>query len=257
MKSQNLFLLSVLLVELMLLTIQKSQALFSDAAISSANTFIASNEFPQSVTLTTTATSTPTSTPSFTPTPTSPVVNHIVISEVQIIGDNASNDFVELYNPTDNSVDLSGWQIRIKSSTGTDASLVLIGNGISIPAYGFFLWANDEGGYSGTISADISNSNNLSANNSLLLEDASDTPIDKVGWGNSTSPYVEGTAITANPDNNQSIERKAYAISDTVSMTSGADALKGNGYDSDNNNNDFISRSVSQPQYSGSATEIP
>src|SRR3989338_11292613 len=132
MNSKNLFLLSVLLVELMLLSIQNTQALFADTAISFGNTFTASSEFSASISPTNTVTPTPTTTPSFTPTPTSPVVNQIVISEVQIIGDNASNDFVELYNPTDNSVDLSGWQIRIKSSTGTDASLVLIGNGISI-----------------------------------------------------------------------------------------------------------------------------
>jgi hypothetical protein len=39
--------------------------------------------------------------------------------------------------------------------------------------------------------------------------------------------------------------------------TGGADALKGNGYDSGNNANDFVQRTTRDPQNASSATEKP
>ena len=120
MNSKNLFLLSVLLVELMLLSIQNTQALFADTAISFGNTFTASNEFPVSVTLTTTATSTPTSTLTLTPTPTvtptitsgpSPTITpYILINEMFDHADN-NDEWVEIFNNTSGEIDLSGWKI--------------------------------------------------------------------------------------------------------------------------------------------------
>jgi hypothetical protein len=36
----------------------------------------------------------------------------------------------------------------------------------------------------------------------------------------------------------------------------GSDANRGNGYDSDNNSTDFVTRATRQPQNSASATEV-
>lgn len=186
------------------------------------------------------------------------VADHIVISEVQINGANANQDFVELYNPTDSDVNLSGWQIKKKTSTGTTSSLVLIGNGTNILAHGFFLWANNQGNpsFSTTIGADINNANNISENNSIALENKTNDIIDKVGWGTGINQFVEGTLINNGSDTNKSMERKAYSTSTVESMMSAADVSSGNGYDSDNNAVDFILRTTSQPQNS-SITETP
>ena len=55
-----------------------------------------------------------------------------------------------------------------------------------------------------------------------------------------------------------SYERKAYATSDATSMTTGADATKGNSYDSDNNSTDFVLRPTRDPQNASSGvTEVP
>src|SRR3989344_5067595 len=102
-----------------------THALFNDTAQSQNNTFSAAQTF------------------------------HVVISEVQINGANANQDFVELYNPTNSIVDLNGWQLRRKDSAGTDSSLVLIGAGKTIPAHGFFLWANSQSGYGTSVKADV------------------------------------------------------------------------------------------------------
>jgi len=232
-KIKVLFLLTISIAIIGFLSYKATFALFSDTATSTSNVFSAAAQFPNSG-----------------------IADHIVISEVQIHGGNANEDFVEIYNPTDSSVDLSGWQLRKKASNGTDSSLVLILSG-TIPTHGFFLWSNDQGTFETDIGADVSNGNNLSENNSVLLEDASDNPIDQVAWGDGTNQYVEGTEFVNSPATNQSIERKALPTSDTTSMSSGTDVSKGNGFDSNNNATDFILRTVSQPQNSSSATESP
>lgn len=254
---KNYYLLFSLLV-VSLLAYRFTYSFFSDSSSSTSNILAASAVFPS---LTPTVTPTPlpvTNTP--TPTTTPAVANHVVISEVQINGATANQDFIELYNPTNSAINLSGWQIIKKTSTGTAGSLVLISSG-TIPARGYFLWANNQtpqNPFSTTIGADVSNAGNLSENNSIALEDASDNIIDQVGWGTGTNQFVEGTLINNGSDTNKSMERKAYATSTVVSMSSGGtDEVKGNGFDANNNATDFILRAVSQPQNSSSPTEIP
>ena len=50
------------------------------------------------------------------------IVNHIVISEVYGGGGNSGatwrNDYVELYNPSNSSVNLTGWSLQYASATG-------------------------------------------------------------------------------------------------------------------------------------------
>lgn len=213
------------------LIIQNSHAFFSDTATSTTNTFIAAESFG---------------------------TDHIVISEVQIHGGNANEDFVELYNPTNSPVDLNGWKLRKRTSNGTESSLVVIGSGKSIPAHGFFLWANSQGGFSTSVNADEDTTANISENNSVALKTPTDVIVDQVAWGNGTGQFVETTAFPNNPATSQSVERKAFSTSTASSMSSGgADELKGNGFDGNNNSTDFVLRTASQPQNSGSATESP
>lgn len=253
-----------------------TNAFFTDSSIASANTFTAANEFPQasaSATPVPTGETTPTATPTTIPTPTSEVTptatpsetvtpsptpaniaNHLVISEVQIAGALAGNDFVEIYNPTSNSVTITGWKLRFRTSGGTESSLGVIPTA-SIASHGYYLWASNDNGFATTVSADTSNGNNLTSDNSVALLTLTDIIVDQVGWGTGISPFIEGTAFIPNPIANQSIERKAQNSSTVTSMMSGVDVSRGNGYDTNNNTNDFILRTTSQPQNSGSAAE--
>lgn len=250
----NVIPLQVIIASLLsVLLIRSSFAYFSDTATSSNNTFTAAQTFASP-----TPTTSPSPSPSVSPSPSPQLANHLVISEVQINGANANQDFVEIYNPTDQAVDLDDWNIRKRTSNGTETSLVLIGAGESIPAHGFFLWSNDAGTFEVDIGADVSNGNNISENNSIALFSPNDEIVDQVGWGNGTSQFFEGTIITNGPDSNQSIEKKALSASTAVSMgNGGSDELKGNGYDSDNNSSDFVFRAASQPQNSSGLTETP
>jgi hypothetical protein len=259
----KLFLYLLLLVAVYRLSYRATTALFSTSSVSTTNTFAASAVFPSispgpSPILSPTPTETPVPTITLTPTPTPTVANHIVISEVQVQGTNNTDDFVELYNPTNVSVVLTGWKIQKKTSPGTISSLVATDlNGKTIPAHGFFLWASTQNSFNISVGADASSSSTLSADNSIALLNPSDIIIDQVGWGSGVNQFFEGSIFPTSPSTNGSIERKAYVTSNATSMTSGADVNKGNGFDAGNNSTDFIVRTTSQPQNSGSPPEVP
>lgn len=158
-----------------------------------------------------------------------PVTNHIVINEVQTKGITASQDFVELYNPTAAPIDMSGWKIRKRISTGTELSLIVIPSSISISSHGYLLWANTLNGYSATLGADLANTSSLADNNSIALLNASDVVIDQVSWGTGVNQFKEGIGYPDNPGVSQSIERKA-------------------GLDTDHNETDFLLRLLPSPR---------
>ena len=183
------------------------------------------------------------------------VANHVVVSEVQIAKTGAATDeFVELYNPSDNDVDISTWKLTRKTSTGTESVLVATLSG-TIKAKGFYL-LTPQTGYTGLASADqlYSEVNSISANNTVILYgDNGLLLVDKVGFG--TAVDREGTTET-NPSDNTSRERIANSSSTITSMgIGGNDEFMGNGEDTDDNASDFILRSTPQPQNSLSALE--
>ena len=172
------------------------------------------------------------------------MANHIVISEIRAgTTDNGSEDeFVELYNPTDDPVDLIGWLLKKKTSAGNEINLVSSGKFFgTIAPRSFFLIAHQN--YSGLTTLDLvysANSRNLAyKNNSAVLYDADDNVIDEVSW--SEIPK------------DQSIERKAYDTSQCVSAQNDGEYL-GNGCDSDDQS-DFESRIVPDPQNTQSLSE--
>lgn len=182
---------------------------------------------------------------------------HIVISEVQIGGATAGDEFIELYNPTNSPVSLLGWKLTRKTSGGTEENLVSsAGFSGSIASHGFFL-ITPQTGYMGGTTADLlysQASNSIAANNTVLLYDSLNTVVDKVAFGTGTDP--EGSVFSANPSANSSIERKANSSSTSATMAiGGADEFAGNGEDTNNNNADFVSRAASQPQNSSSGVE--
>lgn len=189
------------------------------------------------------------------------VATHVVISEVQIAGnsfDPPTDEFVELYNPTDTDIVMSGWRLTRKNSVGTEANLVLTLSG-TIPAHGYFLIGHGTG-YNGATTLDVNYSapSNALGNNYvvLLYSDAGVTLVDKVGFSEAVD--FETTVFGTNPASNGSIERKANSSSTSDSMAPlGSDETAGNGEDSDNNANDFVQRTVSDPQNSDSSTETP
>lgn len=259
--------LSLLIVLLGFISYKITYALLSSAASNNANTFASATAFP-TITGGPTSTLTPTTVPpSSTPTPTlSNIATHIVISEIQITGGSAesnNNDFVELYNPLNTAFNLKGYRLVKRtqnSASDSTPTLFNITSDVFVPAHGYYLWAHKSltNNFADTIFADASSSATLASDNSVALKRTSDdTIIDAVGWGSTSGIYIETSSFTTNPTANHSIERKASALSDSTSM-SGTEALKGNGFDTDNNSTDFVARNTPQPQNSTTGgTELP
>ncbi|NVJ09117.1 lamin tail domain-containing protein [Myxococcus sp. AM001] len=194
---------------------------------------------------------------------------HIVISEVAPQGPGGAGDeFIELYNPTSSPVDLSGWKVQYKSATGTSGYTgnYSLPDGSIIAARGYFLVG--AGAYSGTgaTGRDVSWGTSFAMGAGgghvrigypeLLGSDPIDSVlvVDTVGYG-STANQPEGNRIPGSAPAAGSFERKASATSTVESMVDGADALLGNGHDSNDNAADFIIRPTRQPQNTSSAAE--
>ena len=145
----------------------------------------------------------------------------VIMSEVQISGTKASDEFVELYNDSDAAINLSSWSLRRKSAsdtTATGSSLKTFSSSHVIPAHGYFLWANSASIFKDH--ADTTTGSSLSDNNSLALFDKDDTLVDSLTWGTGhTLPY--SPTQFGNPDESECFTRDLDTLtwSKTKSVT--------------------------------------
>ncbi len=164
------------------------------------------------------------------------LTNHIIISQVQIAGVNAGDEFVELFNPTENSINIDGYRLSKKVSSGTASNLVASMSG-EISAGGYFLIKSP--GYAMNVEADLeySTGSTITADNTLILySDAGSTIKDKVGFG--VSFESETSPFPTNPTSGQSIRRI-------------------NNQDTDNNSLDFELLNTSDPRNSSTISATP
>jgi hypothetical protein len=78
------------------------------------------------------------------------------------------DEFIELYNPSDSSIDLNGFRLMrmTKSQDFSEASDVFSNINLTIESKGYLLLTNPS--YSGQVSADATYSANLATDNSIL-----------------------------------------------------------------------------------------
>ncbi len=196
------------------------------------------------------------------------MASNILISEVLVgLSGFADKEFVELYNPTSNAVDLSAYKLHIRNSVGTDTNKTLDftpnNNSTVIPAYGFFLIASaDYGG-----SPDATYYAGLVPDGSVYISTSATaltSVVDKIGWGDHTTEGKDTNAGSyegepyANPAAGQSIERKSWYQATAASMASGGmDVNMGNFEDSQYNLMNFVTQNTPVPQNTSSAVENP
>ncbi|MCE9670187.1 lamin tail domain-containing protein [Myxococcus stipitatus] len=193
--------------------------------------------------------------------------NHVVISEFAPQGPGGADDeFVELFNPTSSPVNLAGWQLQYKSSTGPAYRSYTLPAGATIQPRGYYLVASSKYQAAGVaadatwpttafaLSASATGGGHLRIGPPGLSENPGDpSTVDRVGYGSADD--AEGASVTPLPVAAGSFERKANASSTSATMQGGVDALRGNGHDSDDNASDFILRTQRGPQNTTSATE--
>ena len=178
---------------------------------------------------------------------------HVVISEVQI----ATNEFVELYNPTNSDINMAGWHwCYFSSGRNWNNSYrdKTFPSGAIIPAHGFYLIATTSGEFS---AADW----NLEYSTHLLsdtagsvgifpwdpdtktAEEAKAGRIDTVGWGSVTHVYETATVTT--PSLGESIDRRS--LDDDYAPCQ----------DTDDNSIDFAVQDTPTPKNSASPEMAP
>ncbi|MDD4901095.1 MAG: lamin tail domain-containing protein [Patescibacteria group bacterium] len=147
------------------------------------------------------------------------LADHVVINEVSIdsvVGSGGSDDdWVELYNPTDQAIDLTGWSLQKATSTGGVSVKVVLSK--TIAAKGYFLVVRNSSATSQSLkdAADllVSSSFSLADDNTLILADdninitgAGDPNIvDYVGWGGVA--LYEGSPLAGGIPETKSIAR--------------------------------------------------
>lgn len=199
--------------------------------------------------------------------------NHIVISEIQVKGDVADDEFIEFYNPTNSVISLNGYSIQYLSGTATSTNTIStsgtkknFSSGAQIPAKGFYLIVNSSAISSLKNKADMTYSSfNLSGSSNgatiflvsatMPISNINDpTIIDNLSYGN---PQLAVSAATSTvPDSNKSLERKSFSNNTCASAqaSSTAGEFLGNGCDTDNAS-DFEIRNSPNPRNSGSLPE--
>lgn len=180
--------------------------------------------------------------------------DHLVISQIQVAGATADDEFIEIYNPTSSITNIENWSIQYKGGTSKSFLKKNFPTGAQVPAHGWYLIVNSKGYddtaitppdmFQSTFSLASSPSgaggNIFLVNNQIFLTSANDAVIvDKLGYGVADS--AENTPAFLPPDN-QSIERKPGGE-------------QGNGEDSNNNNQDFLAPAVSHPRNSQSVPQ--
>lgn len=175
--------------------------------------------------------------------------DHLVISQVQITGGTGltANDFIELYNPTNQDIDLSGMKLVKWTKTGTtDTSLITWGNSDLIKiikAHGYYLWANVDYGTIGVL-PDATRNYTISPDNAIALKDTAGNIVDAVAWGQPEHAFIEGIAV---------LNFDASSINMAIERKSGNG--NGNGEDSNDNAADFFLQVAPHPRNSQSPIE--
>ncbi|MCP6718586.1 MAG: lamin tail domain-containing protein [Patescibacteria group bacterium] len=160
--------------------------------------------------------------------PPNPVFLKILITEIQIASENnQKDDFVELYNPNSEDVNLTDWYIQRKTKSASDFSTYApksLFSGKLIRSHNYFLIANASSSpFVVAWVADVLTTYPLTEDNTLVLKNPNREISDKVGWGQSQDFE---TAPIENPLVGESIGRKWSATSESY-------------IDTDNNSQDF------------------
>jgi hypothetical protein len=147
----------------------------------------------------------------------------VIIKEVYGGGGNSgatyTHDFIELYNLSSGTIDLSAWSVQYASSAGTTWQKTNLTGSIASGGYYLIQQAQGSGGTTPLLTPDVIGTIAMSAtagkvalmNNQTTLSGSSpignNALIDFVGFGSTANAY-EGSGPTPAPSNTTSVQRK-------------------------------------------------
>src|SRR5260221_6574054 len=133
----------------------------------------------------------------------------VLISEFRTRGPNGANDeFVELFNASNASVNIGGFTVMASDSSGGTGLVKQIPAGTVMLSRHFYLLANNgTQGYSGSTAPNLTYTQGIPDTGGIALLNAGSALIDAVGMS-AGSAYKEGTPLAPLASNvNQSSER--------------------------------------------------
>lgn len=170
----------------------------------------------------------------------SAAADHLVVSEVVTGASGASDELIELYNPTAGSLPLEGLELVYASASGLTVSRRATWElgADEVPPGGHVLVANELGVYAPIADATYASGMAATGGSVALRIVGAATAIDAIGWGSAASTWLEGSVAPA-PAAGSSLER----------LPGGS---LGSTQDTDDNAADFVVRSVPGPENSAS-----
>ena len=151
-------------------------------------------------------------------------------------GATASDELIELYNPSAAALPIEGLELVYVSASGATVTR-RVGLDVGAPLLGpgaHLLVANEAGAFAAIADAVYAGGMAATGGSVALRIQGATTAVDAVGWGDATSAWLEGHPASA-PPSGSSIER----------LPGGA---AGSTTDTDDNAADFVVRSVPDPQ---------
>ena len=168
------------------------------------------------------------------------IPGHLVISEVVTGGTSASDELIELYNPTSMALPLEGLELIYVTASGATVSRRAAWE-LGAPTLGpgrHLLVANELGAFAGIADALYASGMAATGGSVALRIQGAGSSIDAVGWGNAVSTWLEGQVAPA-PPAGSSLERRPGGS-------------QGSTADTDDNAADFLVRPVPEPQNTAS-----
>lgn len=191
-------------------------------------------------------------------------VDYLVISEIQVAGQSANDEFIELYNPTDAAISLHDYSLQYlsgKATTTQRAYKELFSGTAAVAPHGFFLLARSGGifearadmSYNGfSLSGATTGGIIVLTRATGTIESLTDTTIvDLLAYG---APSLASDNAAPLPSADQSIERRALESGVCVLATNTYE-FSGNGCDTDTATLDFDVRQTPKPQNTANLPE--
>ncbi len=164
------------------------------------------------------------------------VADHLVVSEVVTGGASASDELIEVHNPTAAPLPLEGLELIYVSASGATISrrTSWAAGATSVPPGGHVLVANESGIYAPIADALYASGMAATGGSVALRILGASSAIDAVGWGTTTSSWREGPA--------------AAVVAAGSSLERRPGGAAGSTQDTDDNAVDFVERLVPEPQ---------
>lgn len=122
----------------------------------------------------------------------------VLISQFRTRGPNGGYDeFIELYNSSNEPLDIGGYKINGSNAIGSVSTRVTIPDGTVIGPQSYYLVANTTAvgpSYSGTVEPDLKYTTGITDDGGIALIDTTGTTVDQVGMSTG-SVYKEGTPL--------------------------------------------------------------